>query len=379
MQQAHHQTGTDLHSGLEEVKALSSSITDIKDNYLRYRGLDVIELAQKSTFEEVIYLLWNKRLPGKAELGKLVSELQQNEQLPPEIVRQITQIPRNAHPMAALRTLVSSLALYDDDEVFDTAEGNYPKAIRIMAKMPVLVAAVERHRKGKSMIEPRTDLSLAENLLFTLTNEVASEVEVKALNSALILYAEHELNASTFAARVATGTLTDLYSAVVCALATLKGLLHGGANELAMKMILDIAQPEMVEDYVNEQLAKKNRIMGFGHRVYREGDPRAKLLKEIAFELCEQKGFQKYFQIAEGVENTMQQKKGLLPNVDLYSALVFYALGFATDMYTSVFAFARTSGWIAHIFEQYENNRLIRPRAVYEGPENVAYVEIDKR
>ena len=375
----HIQPGTDHHSGLEEVKAVPSSITSIEGARLRYRGILIEDLATAASFEETVYLLWYGRLPGEKELRQLKADFQERSHIPDEIFKQLNHTPKNAHPMAILRSLVSSLALYDEGaDTLDT-DSNFEKGISIMAQIPILVAAIARHKKSKANIESKADLGYSANFLQMLDGDAPEEIAVKTLNTCLNLYAEHELNASTFAARVATGTLTDMYSAVTTAISALKGILHGGANEQAMEMILDISRPDMAVDWVKDALSEKKRIMGFGHRVYKEGDPRAKILRQLNEEICKQKGFENYFEIAMKVEETMKQEKGLLPNVDFYSALCFYALGFATDMFTSVFAVARCAGWIAHILEQYENNRLIRPRAEYTGSSNVEFISLEKR
>lgn len=370
---------TDHHAGLEDVKALESAITRIEGNSLRFRGIPIEELAEKASFEEVMYLLWYGRLPGKAELDKLNRDLRENNELPLEIQEQINHIPRQAHPMAALRSLVSSLALYDHEADDSSTAANFRKAIRIQAKIPYLVTAFERHRKAKSAIKPLPELSYAANFLYTLWGEKPDETSAKALNTVLILYAEHELNASTFTARVTTATLSDIHAGMTAALASLKGSLHGGANQKAMEMILDIGSKEAVPEHIDEKLAQKEKIMGFGHRVYKEGDPRVPILREMCHKLCDERGFTNYYETAIEIERYMKLKKNLLPNVDFYSGLVFYALGFPNDMFTPVFAVSRSAGWIAHILEQYTNNRLIRPRAVYTGPEKVAYIGIEVR
>lgn len=370
---------TDHHAGLEDVKALESAITHIEGSSLRFRGISIEELAEKASFEEVLYLLWYGRLPGKAELEKLSRDLRENNELPLEIQEQINHIPRQAHPMAALRSLVSSLALYDHEADDLSQPANYRKAIRIQAKIPFLVTAFERHRKAKAGIKPVADLGYAANFLYTLWGEKPDQTSAAILNTALILYAEHELNASTFTARVTTATLSDMHSGITAALASLKGSLHGGANQKAMEMILDIGTKESVKEYIDEKLSAREKIMGFGHRVYKSGDPRVPILRKMCQKLCEERGFVNYYEVAITAEEYMKEKKNLLPNVDFYSGLVFYALGFPNDMFTPVFAVSRTAGWIAHILEQYANNRLIRPRAVYTGPEKVTFTELENR
>ncbi|MCB1145190.1 MAG: citrate synthase [Leptospiraceae bacterium] len=370
---------TDHHAGLEEVKAVPSSISHIEGQSLSYRGISIEDLAANSHYEEVVYLLWYGRLPGAKELERMKSEISEYSQLPREIREYINHIPRQVHPMTALRTMVSSLALYDHESDDLSNDANQRKAVSILARMPVLLTAFERHRKAKSSVLPKPEFSFAKNFLYMLWADEPDEVSSKALDLTLMMYAEHELNASTFVARTTAATMADMYSAVTAALATLKGSLHGGANQKAMEMLLDIADPEDAEEWVKEKLSKKTRIMGFGHRVYKDGDPRVPILRKLSKELCELHGYEKYHKIAEQIEKTMQETKKLHANVDLYSGLVFYALGVPTDMFTTVFAVARSAGWIAHVLEQYENNRLIRPRAEYTGKRNESYTPLDKR
>lgn len=370
---------TDHHAGLEEVKAVPSAISQIDGTTLSYRGIPIEELAENSHFEEVVYLLWYGRLPGSKELERLKIEISESAGLPREIKEQINHVPRQVHPMTALRTLVSSLALYDHEADDNSYDANVRKATSLLARLPVLLTSFERHRKAKTGVPAKPGLSFAANFLQMLWAEDPDEVSVKALDTSLILYAEHELNASTFSARVTAATLADMYSCITGALATLKGSLHGGANQKAMEMLLDIADVEDAEEWVKEKLKKKERVMGFGHRVYKDGDPRVPILRNLSGELCKKHGYDKYHEIALTVEKVMQSEKGLHPNVDFYSGLVYYTLGVPTDMFTAVFAVARLAGWVAHIFEQYDSNRLIRPRAEYTGKKNEKYQPIDKR
>ena len=370
---------TDHHSGLEEVKVLPSEITLIEGSKLFYRGVSIEELAAHSTFEDVTYLLWYGRLPGARELKKFTEELSAYYGTSGEIQQHINQLPREAHPQGVLSHLISALALHDPGANQPDAKSRRKIAIRILAQTPVLMCAYERYRKARSMIEPRKDLSFAGNCLYMLHAEEPDEVSVRALDTCLISCAEHELNASTFAARVTTGTMTDMYSAVVSGINTLKGPLHGGANQGAMEMILDIHEPESAREWLEQRLMQKSTIMGFGHRVYKKGDPRAKILKKVCEELYQKSDQSKYYQIALEVEKYMKEKKGLFPNIDFYSALVLHSLGFPIDTFTTVFSISRIAGWIAHINEQYENNRLIRPRAEYVGRKNVDYTPVDQR
>ena len=370
---------TDHHSGLEHVKAVHSSITLIEETGLFLRGIPMQDLAEKASFEEVVYLLWYERLPGKGELERLTKEINEHAKLTKDIEDIIYRLPRKAHPQSILRHLISHLSIYDEDTDKQDRESRHNVAIKILAKAPNLLCTYERYRKGKSMLEPMDELSFAKNCLYMLWGEKPDEVSSRVMDTCLILYAEHELNASTFAARVTTGTQADIYSSVISAMSTLKGAMHGGANQKAMEMILDINDPDSVSEWVDKRLAVKERIMGFGHRVYKKGDPRASILKELCGDICKQKGYQKYYETAVAVEEYVKQKLNLLPNVDFYSALALYSLGFPIDTFTPVFTISRIAGWMAHILEQYENNRLIRPRAEYTGVKRTDFVPLEKR
>jgi citrate synthase len=285
----------------------------------------------------------------------------------------------DVHPMAALRTAVSSLGLYDEEADVMEDEANYRKSIRLQAKMPALVAAFARIRKGLEPIAPRKDLGFAANFLYMLKGEEPDDIAVEAFNKALVLHADHELNASTFTARVCVATLSDVYSGVTAAIGALKGPLHGGANEQVMKMLSEIGSVENVDSYIHEKLENKEKIMGFGHRVYRQGDPRAKHLKEMSQKLTELTGEPQYYEMSIKIEDIVTSEKGLPPNVDFYSASVYHSLGIDHDLFTPIFAVSRVSGWLAHILEQYSNNRLIRPRAEYTGPGMQTYVSVEER
>ncbi|SFB17301.1 MULTISPECIES: citrate synthase [unclassified Bacillus (in: firmicutes)] len=366
--------------GLEGVVATTSSISSIIDDTLTYVGYDIDDLAANATFEEVIYLLWHRKLPNKSELETLKQQLSENTELPKEVLEHFKMYPiEKVHPMAALRTAVSLLGLYDEEADVMDEEANYRKAIRLQAKMPALVTTFARVRKGLDPIAPRKDLSLAANFLYMLTGNEPDEIAVKAMDNALVLHADHELNASTFTARVCVATLSDIYSGVTSALGALKGPLHGGANEAVMKMLKEIGTVENVESYVHEKLANKEKIMGFGHRVYRNGDPRAKHLREMAKKLTELTGEPHWYEMSTKIESIVTGEKKLPPNVDFYSASVYHSLGIDHDLFTPIFAVSRVSGWLAHILEQYENNRLIRPRADYTGPGMQSYVPIEQR
>jgi 2-methylcitrate synthase len=368
-------------AGLEGVVAAQSAISDVNglEGRLIYYGYDIHDLAKHSTFEETIYLLWNGRLPSRSELGDLKGQLSRESRLPAEIQDLIKRIPRDANPMDMLRTIVSALSFYDPEGADMSRGANVSRAVRLTAKFPTIVTTFERVRKEMEPIEPRDDLSVAGNFLYTLRGQVPDEVSTRTMDVAFILHADHELNASTFAARITAATLSDMYSAVVSAVGTLKGPLHGGANEGVIKNLLEIGDLENVEDWTRDALAKKKKIMGFGHRVYRTEDPRATHLREMSRQLGERTGEKKWYEMSRRMEEVMMEEKGLNPNVDFYSASTYYALGIPTDLFTPIFACSRIAGWTAHILEQYENNRLIRPRAEYVGPRGLKYVPIEER
>lgn len=365
--------------GLEGVVAAQSSICSIVDGVLSYGGINIDELAENATFEEVVYLLWHGALPKRDQLEALKKQLGENAAVPKEVIDSIHTYPKGVHPMAALRTAVSSLALYDTEAQDMSPEANYRKSIRLVAQTPTLVAAFARIRKGLEPVAPNPSYSIAKNFLYMLTGEEPSETAVKAFDIALILHADHEFNASTFAARVTVATLTDIYSGIVSAIGTLKGPLHGGANEAVAAMLAEIGSIDNVESYIRKKLDNKEKIMGFGHRVYKDGDPRAKWLKQMSKELTAQVGRPELYEMSVKIEEMVTGEKGLKPNVDFYSASVYTSLGLESDLFTPIFAISRMSGWTAHIMEQYENNRLIRPRADYTGPVNQHYVPIDQR
>lgn len=367
-------------SGLEGVVATASSVSSIIDDTLTYVGYNIDDLAENASFEEVVYLLWHRKLPNKAQLEELKTQLGENAELPQEIIDHFKMYPIDkVHPMAALRTAVSMLALYDDEADEMSEEANYRKAIRLQAKVPTIVTAFARIRKGLEPVAPRKDLSFAANFLYMLTGKEPDAIAEEAFNKALVLHADHELNASTFTARVCVATLSDVYSGITSAIGALKGPLHGGANEQVMKMLTEIGSIDRVEPYIREKFARKEKIMGFGHRVYRKGDPRAKHLKVMSKKLTALTGEEKYYEMSTKIEEIVTSEKKLPPNVDFYSASVYHSLGIDHDLFTPIFAVSRTSGWLAHILEQYANNRLIRPRAEYVGPGMQKYVPIDER
>jgi citrate synthase len=365
--------------GLEGIVATTSSISSIIDGVLTYRGIDIDDLAENATFEEVAYLLWYGKLPNRSELAQLIKDLNSYAPVSDRVIEQIKLYPKDTNSMAALRTAVSSLALYDEEANDMTPESNLRKAIKLQAQIPTIIAAFARIREGKEPIAPKNSKSIAENFLYMLIGKDPDKVAIEALDKALVLHADHELNASTFAARVTVATLSDIYSGVTSAIGALKGPLHGGANEAVMAMLEEIGSFENVESYVNNKLNNKEKIMGFGHRVYKNGDPRAKHLLKMSQELGKITGNMNWYNMSIKIEELVTGQKGLKPNVDFYSASVYTSLEIPRDLFTPIFAISRASGWTAHILEQFENNRLIRPRADYTGPVNQKYIPIENR
>ncbi|MGG1312098.1 citrate synthase [Cohnella laeviribosi] len=365
--------------GLEGIVAATSSISSIVDGVLTYRGINIDELAEKATFEEVAYLLWHGKLPTRKELDELIAQLGEYAAVSPEVIAGLRLYPKNANSMAALRTVVSSLALYDEEAQDMSREANLRKAVKLQAQLPTVVAAFARIRQGLEPVAPKKGVGVAHNFLYMLTGEEPDPVAVKALDKALVLHADHELNASTFASRVTVATLSDIYSGVTSAIGTLKGPLHGGANEAVMVMLDEIKTLDNVEPYIQNKLNNKEKIMGFGHRVYKNGDPRAKHLQQMSRQLSELKGDSTLYEISVKIEELVTGQKGLKPNVDFYSASCYTLLGIPRDLFTPIFAISRVSGWTAHILEQLDDNRLIRPRAEYVGPVGQHYVPIEQR
>jgi citrate synthase len=377
--------GSAVSTGLRGVVAASSSIGDVngEKGELIYQGLNIHDLATKSTFEEVVFLLWNGRLPKRAELDELKSSLAASYELPEQIIELIkgmyARVPKSAEPMDALRTVVSAMAMFDEESRDLSREASIRVATRLTARFPTIVAAMDRARNDLDFISPKADLDIATNFLYMRTGEMPDEFDAHVLDVALILQADHELNASTFTARVVAGTLADMYSCVTAALGALSGPLHGGANTAVMKLLLEIGSVENVEPFIKDALSQKKKIMGFGHAVYRTEDPRATHLRRFSQQMGERKGDTKWYDMTAKVEEVMKREKGLLPNVDAYSASTYYMMGIPLDLYTPIFAISRISGWTAHILEQYADNKLIRPRAEYVGPRDVPYVPIDER
>ncbi|WP_058307123.1 citrate synthase [Gracilibacillus massiliensis] len=366
--------------GLEGVVAAETKVSSIIDDQLTYVGYTIDDLAENASFEEVVFLLWNKRLPNKQELADFEKDLFDNMTIPEAVVEHFKSYDiHSVHPMAALRTAISLLGLYDPEADDMSEEANQRKAVRLQAKVAAVVASYSRVRDGKEVVQPKAGLSYAANFLYMLNAEEPSDLEVEAINKALVLHADHELNASTFTSRVCVATLSDMYSGITAAISALKGPLHGGANEAVMTMLNEIGEVENAIPYVKEKMANKEKIMGMGHRVYKSGDPRAKHLKKMSKELTARHGMEKWYEMSVKIEDFIKEEKGLPANVDFYSASVYHSLGIKHDLYTPIFAMSRFSGWIAHILEQYENNRLIRPRAEYVGPQKQTYVDINKR
>ncbi len=358
--------------GLEDVVATSSSICYLDGDHgvLAYCGYDIHDLARSATFEEVCYLLWHRRLPTRAELGDLQSQLAAARPLPEAILRLMRSLPP-VDAMDGLRTLCSALGHYDSEAGDASPAAQYRKAVRLTAQVSSVVATWGRLQAGGGVIEPDPVMGHAANFLYMLKGERPGATAVRAFDLALTLHADHELNASTFAGRVAAATLSDIYSAAVAAIGTLKGPLHGGANADVMRMLLDLGQTasgDRVEEVIRGKLARKEKIPGFGHRVYRTEDPRATHLRQMSRDLGKRAGNTAWFDMSERIEALVKSEKKLYANVDFYSASTYYTLGIPIDLYTPIFAVSRMSGWTAHILEQYANNRLIRPRAEYTGP-----------
>jgi citrate synthase len=367
--------------GLQDVVVDTSKICAIdgEKGTLGYCGYDIHDLAAHSTFEEVVYLLWNGRLPNADELDEFESELAGNRSVPPEILDLLKTLPAPQHPMETLRTAVSALSLFDPEANDISEEANRRKALRLTAQLSTLVAAYARIRQGREAISPVPKLNHAANFLYMLSGQKPDDESAHWFDVALVLHADHSFNASTFAARVTASTLSDMHSAITTGIGTLKGPLHGGANEQVMKMLLEIQTADRVDDYVLSLLAQKKKVMGFGHRVYRTQDPRATVLRKMSEILCQRAGQPQWFEISKKIEDLMIREKQINANVDFYSASAYYVLGIPVDFYTLVFALSRISGWTAHVLEQYAHNKLIRPLAEYTGPQSLKYIPVDQR
>nr|BBH92774.1 citrate synthase 2 [Thermogemmatispora argillosa] len=367
--------------GLEDVVAAHTRICDLdgQRGKLTYYGVDVHDLAAHSSFEETAYLLWHGTLPTRAQLEELSAELRANRALPGRLVDLMRLLPPSTPPMDVLRTAVSALSTTDPDLSDRSQQANLRRAVRLTALLPSIVAGWDHIRNGREPVDPLADGGHAENFLYMLKGERPDPYEAHVLDVALILHADHELNASTFSARVAASTLADMYAAVTAAIGTLSGPLHGGANEQVMRMFQRIGDVSRAQEYIRGMLERKERIMGFGHRVYRTEDPRGKHMDAFAVELSQRKGDMRWVEMSRAIESYVKEQKGLHANVDFYSATVYYLLGIPVDLDTPVFACSRVVGWTAHVMEQYANNRLIRPRGEYVGPKDVPYVPIEQR
>jgi citrate synthase len=372
-----------ISKGLEGVVATDTRLGDVRgqEGQLVYCGYDIEELAGKASFEEVIYLLWHNKLPNRSELAELKKRLAAERQLPDQVVEFLRTTPRTALPIDVLRTAVSMLGLHDLLLTLDQSlEATRRRAIGITAKVGVIIAYFHRARNGLELLPVRQDLSEAGHFLYLLDGKEPSQRKTETLDVAYVLHAEHGMNASTFSARVTISTLTDIYSAITAAIGTLKGPLHGGANEGVIHMLQEIGTPDKVDAYIEQALAQKKKIMGIGHRVYKVLDPRAPILKAMAVQLSSELGEAKWIEMSERIAALMKEKKGLHANVDFYSATLYYSLGIPTDLFTCIFAISRTAGWTAHVLEQLSDNRLYRPLSEYTGDAvGKEFVPIDQR
>jgi citrate synthase len=376
-------TVTHAPKGLEGVVATNSSICFIDGDrgVLAYRGIDIHELADHSNFEETCFLLWNGRLPKKDELKQVHEKLAAERKMDPAIIDLLRSAPKSALPMDVLRTAVSALSFYDPEEKLNDHNANVNKAIRLTSQIAMIVAAYDRLRNGKDVVKPDVSLSHAANFLWMLSGSKPSSTAERAFDIALILHADHELNASTFAARVTAATLSDMHSATTAAIGALKGPLHGGANEAVFRILeaIDKSGRDPIE-YVKDMFAQKKKMPGFGHRVYHTEDPRATHLRKMSHDLCKANGQEKWYEMSHNIEEFVKTEKKLNANVDFYSASTYHTLGINVDLFTPIFAVSRVSGWTAHVIEQLDDNRLIRPRADYVGPAYPQHwVAMDKR
>ena len=370
-----------VSKGLEGVVAAQTglSLVDGENSRLLYLGIPIQDLIAESTFEEVVFLLFFRRLPTRLELDSFSKELASLRTLPDEMLNFLSEFARSANPMAMLRTMVSALGLFDPQADANSREANLQKAKRLVAVMPTIVAAFHRIRQKQKIVHPKKVLSLAENFLLMLHGKPSPPAHIKALDQYLIMLADHGLNASTFAARVTIATQSDIYSAVTSAIGTLKGDLHGSANQRAMEMFLQVGSPEKATGYVRSLFEQKKKVMGFGHRIYKKEDPRAPQFREIAERLTRGTESELWFKVAVEIEKAVQKEKPIPPNVDFYSSIVLCAVGVPVDFFTTIFAMSRVAGWTAHVLEQLEDNRLIRPEADYTGPASQEYVSVEKR
>jgi len=373
--------GTQLIRGLEGVVAAETELCDLDGarGRLAYRGYDIDDLARQASFEEVAHLLWLGELPNASQLDRFKGELAAARPIPPELIKAFALMPKGTDPNRALQAAVAILGMHDPDATDNSHAANLRKAVRLTSQFATAICAHHRVRSGQEPVPPTKDLSLAANFLYMLTGKKPSTVTTKAFDASLVLYAEHELNASTFTTRVIAATLSDMHSAVAGGVGALKGTLHGGAGEAVMNTLLEIGTLDNVDGFVDKALADKRRFMGMGHRVYTAGDPRAAILKGMAEEACRQSGQALWYDLAVKLHAKVNATKKLIPNVDFYSAPLFYSIGIPVDVFTPVIATSRIVGWAANLLEQYTDNRLIRPRADYKGPKNKAYRPLEKR
>ncbi|MCH2592283.1 MAG: citrate synthase [Pedosphaera sp.] len=367
--------------GLEGVVAATTKLSSVRglDGELIYRGYNINELAGNATYEEVVHLLHRGKLPNEAELTSLKAELAAARELPGGVVDMIRQLPKNASPMRAIRTVVSALACYEPPEGQESLEEQAKRAIKLIAQVPVITAYFHLARQDKALPDSDPSLGEAANFLYLIDGKKPIEEKEKTIDMCYILHADHGMNASTFSARVTIATLSGMYSAITSAIGTLKGPLHGGANEGVIKMLQEIGSLDKVDNFVDDCLKNKKKIMGIGHRVYKVLDPRAPHLQRMAQQLGAKLGETKWLDMSERIAEIMLREKNLYPNVDFYSATVYYSLGIPTDLFTPLFAISRTSGWTAHVLEQLADNRLIRPRGVYDGPDDLKFQPISER
>ena len=367
--------------GLRDVVAADTKVSDIDGQLgkLWYVGYPIEDLAEHGTFEEIVYLLHHGELPSPAQLDELTAFMAAERNLSPFGTKMLPTLADTASPMSMLRTMVSGTSTYDPDGWDESPEAQYRKALRLIARTPTMIASYHRLRTGQEVVPPNPRLSSAANFLWMLHGEEPGADDVKAMDVSFILYADHTMNASTFTARIIASTLADMFSAITGAIACLKGPLHGGANEEAMKMLEEVAKPENAEGYVADRLARKEKIFGFGHAVYTTMDPRAAIFKAYSRRTGEAHGDTSWYEISEAIEETTLAQKGLYPNVDFYAASVYHVLGIPTDLMTPIFALARMVGWTAHVREQYADNRVIRPDSDYVGPAERRWIPLDER
>jgi citrate synthase len=367
--------------GLREVVAAQTRLSDIdgQAGRLWYVGYDIQDLAGRTSYEEVVHLLHELRLPTQPELDALTDFMVEEREVSRFLTDLMPTLAQQTSPMSMLRTTVSAASTYDPDGWDDSAEADHRKALRLIAKTPTLLAMYHRMRTGQELVPPNPKLPHAANFLHMLLGLEVSQEDAEVIDTTFVLYADHTMNASTFAARIVASTLADMFSAITAAIAALKGPLHGGANEESMKMLEEVGSPDRAEAYVRDRLQRHEKVMGFGHAVYKTMDPRATVLKRLSKETGERHGDTSWYEISEAIERTVAEQKGLNPNVDFYAASVYHTLGIPTDLMTPIFAVARMAGWAAHVREQYADNRVIRPGSEYVGPRDRTWVPIDER